>query len=338
MSRQLDVDYNGLESSTAMIDEFIGDLFNRDQGSIMYLQRLLGYGITGHTDSQIWCMFTGEGSNGKSLLASFLESLLEEWVVTAPHEIFFRGDQRAREGSHSTHLGTLRGARICIKEEAKPKDKLNAEILKVLTGGSRITMRAAHASSFETFDPMCLPILLCNHKPEVDVTDAAMMRRIVVVPFSNIYTLPDDPKRPFNPNNPHHRLRDPELKKKLLQEHARKQLLVWLVKGAVAWYKNKDLSSQPPAMLAAFQEYNDENDKLQQFINMNCEMGNTFYINAGLFREEFCKTMYASILQKTLVTLMAEKRLKFGSPRINGKTEKVYHGIRLVGSENCLSR
>ncbi|KAF8924262.1 hypothetical protein EDD21DRAFT_429505 [Dissophora ornata] len=265
MSRQLDVLYNGLEAKTDVINEFIGGLFNYDEDSIAYLQRLLGYGITGHMDSQVWCMFTGGGSNGKSLLASLLEDLLESWVVTAPYEIFFRGDQRAREGSHSTHLGTLRGARICIKEEAEPKDRLSTEILKTVTGGGSITMRGAYSREFETFKPMCLPILVCNHRPEVDVTDEAMMRRIVVVPFHNVYTTPDDPKRPYNVDNPNYRLRDPELKHKLLKENAREQFLVWLVQGAVAWYENKDLSKQPPAMLRAFQEDNDENDKLQLF-------------------------------------------------------------------------
>ncbi|KAF8958825.1 hypothetical protein BGZ46_001883 [Entomortierella lignicola] len=336
MSRQLDVLYNGLEANTDIIDEFIGCLFNNNQDSIMYLQRLLGYGITGHITSQVWCMFTGKGSNGKSLLASLLEDLLEDWVVTAPYEIFFRGEQRAREGSHSTHLGTLKGARIAIKEEAEPKDKLNTETLKTVTGGGSITMRGAFAREFETYKPMCLPILLCNHRPEVDTTDEAMMRRIVVVPFNNIYTTPDDPKRPFNDANPAHRLRDPELKYKLLKQNAREQFLVWLVRGAVAWYKNKDLSQQPPAMLRAFQEYNNENDKLQQFIHNNCEIGDSHQVSVSLFRDEYCRTMHTNIMQNKLAELMTEKGFKQFSPRKNGKQERTYLGLRL-GSSSAFS-
>jgi putative DNA primase/helicase len=99
-----------------------------------------------------------------------------------------------------------------------------------------------------------------------------MMRRIVVVPFHNIYTTPDDPKRPFDSNNSHHRLRDSDLKKKLLEERAREQFLVWLVRGAVAWYKNKDFSTQPSLVKDAYKQYNDDNDKLQLFINECCEV------------------------------------------------------------------
>ncbi|KAG0018035.1 hypothetical protein BGZ80_007626 [Entomortierella chlamydospora] len=310
MSQQLDILYHGLDAKTDIVDEFIGGLFNHDEDSITYLQRLLGYSITGRMDSQVWCMFTGKGSNGKSLLASLLEDLLENWVVTAPYEIFFRGDQRARDGSHSTHLGTLKGARICIKEEAEPKDKLNTETLKTATGGGSITMRGAYEREFETFKPMCLPILLCNHRPEVDITDEAMMRRIIVVPFNNIYTTPDDPKRPFNNANSAHRLRDPELKHRLLKQDARQQFVVWLVRGAVAWYRNKDLSQHPPAMLRAFQEYNDENDKLQQSIHNHCEVGVLHRVNATDFRTQYCKAMHASIMQIKLAELMHEKGFK----------------------------
>ncbi|KAF9349204.1 hypothetical protein BGX26_012451, partial [Mortierella sp. AD094] len=160
MSRQLNIEYKGIDSKTGVIEDYISELFDTDQGVIRYLQRMLGYGITGRADSQIWAIFTGEGSNGKSLLVELLECLLEDWVVPAPPEIFFKNPQRVRVGSHSTHLGTLKGARICIKEEAEQNDKLNTEDIKKISAGATITMRAAHASTFEKFKPTVLPILL----------------------------------------------------------------------------------------------------------------------------------------------------------------------------------
>ncbi|KAF9437308.1 hypothetical protein BGZ76_001257 [Entomortierella beljakovae] len=101
MSRKLDATYHDINESTEMIDALIGDLFNHDQDGIQYLQRLLGYAITGRTESQVWAMFTGEGSNGKSLLTSLLKSLLGDWLVTAPHEITFKG-RRATDEAHTT--------------------------------------------------------------------------------------------------------------------------------------------------------------------------------------------------------------------------------------------
>ncbi|KAF9345479.1 hypothetical protein BGX26_003076 [Mortierella sp. AD094] len=330
MSRQLDVEYKGLDANTGMIDELTKELFNNNDETIHYLQRLLGYGITGRTDSQVWVMFTGEGSNGKSLLAGLLKSLLEEWYTAAPYEIFFRSDQRAREGAHSTHLGTIRNSRICVKEEAEPNDKLNSVTLKTITGGDDIIMRAAHASSFETFKPMLLPILLCNQLPESDINDYAMMRRLVVVPFENTYTSPDDPKKPYDQSNPFHRLKDPEKKKKLLDERAREQLLVWLVKGSVAWYMNKELRQQPPAILRAYENYNNENDKLQQFIDGYCEKGEKYQVNAALFKEEFQKKMQTIVQPKQLMASMKDKKFSYVLSRNSGKQERVYMGLQLV--------
>ena len=110
-------------------------------------------------------------------------------------------------------------------------------------------------------------------------------------------------KRPFDSSNPNHRIRDPELKRKLLSEKAQQQLLTWLVRGAVAWYKNKDFTSQPPLIRDAFNKYNAENDKLQQFIDTYCEIGVTYYVNASAFREELLRQQACRYYKLNLVSL-----------------------------------
>jgi hypothetical protein len=67
-----------------IIDDFVKDIFGKD-GKVLteYAQRFPGYGITGHTSEQFWGVFTGSGSNGKSLFVVLLEKLREEeWVET----------------------------------------------------------------------------------------------------------------------------------------------------------------------------------------------------------------------------------------------------------------
>lgn len=61
-----------------------------DKDVIEYVQRLLGYGITGRTNEQCWAIFTGSGSNGKGVLISLLKSLMKEWYINAPREVFFK--------------------------------------------------------------------------------------------------------------------------------------------------------------------------------------------------------------------------------------------------------
>ena len=96
--------------ATDDIDAFFSSIFNDDQELIEYVQRLLGYAITGHTSEQNWCIFTGEGSNGKSLLMSIIEKLMGKYYVTAPHEIFFNSGRKTQAGAATAHLATLRGS------------------------------------------------------------------------------------------------------------------------------------------------------------------------------------------------------------------------------------
>ncbi|KAF9357320.1 hypothetical protein BGX26_003925, partial [Mortierella sp. AD094] len=278
MATGLDTDYNGLESSTKDIDEFMLDIFDKNTDLIEYVQRLLG---------------------------------------------------RAQAGSPSPHLGTMRGARICVKEEAEPKDELNIETIKMISGESPITSRALYAKDYETFQPTALPILICNHKPTINVDDDAMLHRIQVIPFSMIYTTPEDFNRPYDPNNPRHRLRDTNVRRRLLTKCSQEQLLVWLVQGAVKWYAG-GLGKLPKCMEDAFGAYCEENDKLGEFIEEGCEQSPSHKVNAGEFRIAFNLYLGSNVQQKVLVEMMKKRGFQYtvAKDEISGSV-KVYKGLKL---------
>ncbi|KAF9343086.1 hypothetical protein BGX26_006286 [Mortierella sp. AD094] len=124
-----------------------------------------------------------------------------------------------------------------------------------------------------------------------------------------------------------------DLRDRLLQEDAQEQLLVWLVRGAVAWYKNRDLITRPPVMLAAYHAYSNENDKLQHFIETYCETDESYYVNAGEFRRRFNKTMGTEERQTDLINPVAKKGFKYCSPKIDHKSQKIYRGLRFLRSK-----
>jgi len=331
---QLDTRYNQ-NGETRLIADFVRSIFSEDQDTIVYVQKLLGYGITGHTKEQCFAIFTGAGSNGKSLFISLIEALMEKFYVTAAYDVFFKNERRVQAGGPSPHLAALKGARICAKEETEPKDKLNVEMLKIITGQSTVTTRQLYAKEYESFVPVALPILLCNHKPAIDVEDDAMLRRIKVVPFNNIYTTPEDVNRPYDKDNPTHRLKDPNLRAKLLTVEAQEQLLIWLVQGAVKWYK-EGLGPQPASMINAFKDYRAENDKLQMFLDEKCELSppglqkneaKKYFVNAGEFRKAL-ETHGFKYLQKDLIEIMLKRGFKYGKSR--EVATNVYWGLRFI--------
>jgi P4 family phage/plasmid primase-like protien len=316
--------------ATGDIDAFFSSIFNDDQELIEYVQRLLGYAITGHTSEQIWCIFTGEGSNGKSLLMSVIEKLMGRLYVTAPREIFFKNDRKTQAGAATAHLAALKGARICVKEEADPKDALNIEIIKIVSGESTITSRGLYEKSYTSFVPTALPILLCNHKPEFDVDDYAMLRRIVVIPFNNIYCSPHDPRMPYDACNPRHRLRDSNLRRKLVLDTSQQQLLTWLVRGAGKWFAS-GLGPQPESIKNALSDYYEENDRLGQFIDEQCDLGRDFHVNARVFRDAFAQYANARIQQKDLAEMMNKRGFQYVRLRTgDGKRDRIYKGLKLI--------
>jgi len=323
----LNVEYTQ-NTNTPDISAFFGSIFNDDQELILYMQKLLGYAMTGHTSEQIWCIFTGEGSNGKSLLMSIIEKLMgPSYYKVAPYEVFFKCDRKTQAGGATAHLSTLKDARICVKEEADPTDSLNIELVKMLSGESTITSRGLYEKTFLSFVPTVLPILLCNHKPAFDVDDYAMTRRIVVIPFNNIYVDINDSKRPYDKKNPRHRIRDNALRSKLMLDNQQEQLLNWLVQGAVKWY-NEGLGEQPQVAKDAFSNYFTENDKLGRFLD-NCQKGPELYVPAKDFKQAFEEQTDIKIKQAELIEMMKKRGFRHTQARRDGHKTNYYLGLSI---------
>lgn len=79
----------------------------------------------------------------------------------------------------------------------------------------------------------------------------------------------------------------------------REQLLVWLVRGAVAWYE-AGLGEQPELLKSALQGYVEENDTLQSFIEDRCEVQPSAKTNASEFRREYIQASGGKVTQKIL--------------------------------------
>jgi phage/plasmid-associated DNA primase len=72
-TRSTGVRYMGLSHNTDRFDAFVMDLFNSDESIVRWLQLFLGYALTGHTSKEIFCIWYGAGSNGKSALKMALQ-------------------------------------------------------------------------------------------------------------------------------------------------------------------------------------------------------------------------------------------------------------------------
>lgn len=130
--------------------------------------------------------------------------------------------------------------------ESEAKKKMDAALVKQLTGGDTITARALYQHHIE-FQPELKLWLATNHKPKIPSTEEAMWRRVHLVPFTVT----------FPPGKC-----DPNLPQKLEAELP--GILAWALRGCLDWQRQG--SNPPSAVTNATRMYRSENDDVTEFI------------------------------------------------------------------------
>lgn len=231
--------------------QFLEEVFKADKALIGYLQRVLGYGLTGDVREQIMPIFWGEGSNGKSTLISTVSAVLgDDYSGDPPRELF----SVSRFGErHPTHLTTLQGKRLMMAQETDAGCQLNEALIKHLTGGDKVTARRLY-QDFSSFNPTHKLLLATNHKPQVRGTDYAIWRRLKLIPFTVRFE---------------GSAIDRSMPEKLRGEA--EGILAWMVRGCLDWLQSG--MREPEVVQIATQEYAEEQDAVGQFIDEYCELG-----------------------------------------------------------------
>lgn len=226
--------------------QFLEDVTQGDKDLIGYLQRIVGYCLTGVTSEHALFFLYGTGANGKSVFVNTIATLLGGYSTNAPMDTFME----TRSDRHPTDMAGLRGARFVSSVETEQGRRWAESKIKSLTGGDKITARFMRQDFFD-YIPQFKLVIAGNHKPMIRNVDEAMRRRLHLIPFT--VTVP--PER-----------RDKQLAAKLLQE--RDGIMAWAVEGCLLWQRS---GLRPPAaVLAATEEYFEGEDALGRWLEENC--------------------------------------------------------------------
>ncbi len=225
---------------------FLDRIMAEDRDVIRFLQKILGYALTGDVREDLFFIFWGRGANGKTTLLRLLLWLLGDYAKVAAADLFIV----KKHETHATDYADLWGARFVMVLETGEGQRLNTGKIKVHTGRDPVKARFLYQDNF-TFDPTYKVLFCTNHRPIVRETGTAMWRRLVLLPF--VVEIPKAEQ-------------DKELGEKLKAEAP--GILRWLVEGCLLWQR-EGLES-PEAVKTATETYRIESDPLGRFLEERC--------------------------------------------------------------------
>jgi len=311
LTRLAPVEYDA-EATCPLWATFLDRVMGGNERLITFLQRAVGYSLTGHTNEQILLLLYGVGANGKSTFLETLRAILADYSAITDFNTFMKRDS---EGARND-LARLVGTRLVSAVEAEAGKPLAEALVKQLTGGDTITARFLFKEYFD-FKPQFKIWLAANHKPNVRGSDHGIWRRIRLVPFT--ITIPEAE-------------RDPRLTQKLAGELP--GILAWAVRGCMDWREHG--LGTPAEVLAATASYREEMDRFGGFFDEVCviELGAT--VTAKELYEAYqawCEANGERSRSKKALAVVLQER---GYEPFRTKRARCWRGLRLRGKDEPL--
>ena len=248
--------WKGIDEPAPAWETFLRTIFNENDDLAAYIQRLLGYGITGSTKDHVIAVFWGaNGRNGKGTLFETLQFVLGQLISPIQAEMLTSDYKNRSSAGPSPDIMSLQGRRLVWASETEEGHQFAVGKIKWLTGADTLTGRPPFGKKNITFSPTHKIVLLTNHRPQLSSTDRAIWERLHLVPFDLSFV--------DNPQEDYQRKRDPDLPEKLKNEAS--GILAWLVRGCLEWQKG---GLQPPTkVLETTAQYKNDEDIVGQFLS-----------------------------------------------------------------------
>ncbi|MCM3030354.1 phage/plasmid primase, P4 family [Niallia sp. MER 6] len=295
--------------------KFLDQIFQGDKELIEYMQRLIGYSLTGEITEQIMVFLIGGGSNGKSTFINTIKDLMGEYGKQAKSDTFIK----KKETGANNDIARLVGSRFVSAIESEDGEQLSEAFVKQITGGEPVLARFLRQEYFE-FIPEFKVFFTTNHKPVIKGVDEGIWRRVKLVPF--------------NLQLPKHK-RDLKLPEKLSLEMP--GILNWALEGCLKWQQSG--LREPAIVQKSTGDYKEDMDILGPFLFERCYKNDSVKIEA----KELYKVYSDWCFQNGEHSLPNRKFYRTlesqGFKRERGTGNKFFvHGITLIERRSSFSQ
>lgn len=245
-------------------EQFISEVMCNDADLALYLQKALGYALTG--DTSLECLFILYGAtsrNGKGTTMETFLKIMGDYGKTSNPEMLSTKFGNTNASGPSEEIARLAGVRFVNISEPEKKITFNAALVKRMTGNDTLNARFLHENSFD-FRPNFKIFINTNYKPSVSDMTLFYSCRLKLIPF----------KRHFEEHE-----QDKGLKGFFSLPESQSAIFNWCYAG----YKlfRKQGLDDPAAVTEATKEYQDESDRIGQFVDAWLEEGEAFEVRTS---------------------------------------------------------
>jgi putative DNA primase/helicase len=289
-------------------NRFLLEVMGGEIELIEYLQRAVGYTMTGHTKEQVMFMLHGGGANGKSTFLETLRFVFGDYAAVAD----FNSLMVTKNSGPRNDLAKLQGARFVTASEADENSRLAEVLVKQITGGDTITARQLYKEYVE-FIPQYKLWLAMNHLPSIRGTEHAIWRRIHLIPFEVQIS---------------EEQRDRVLLEKLKSEAP--GIVNWAVEGVRSYQK---IGLNPPAVVTeATRKYREAQDVVAQFLDEKCIVDGQGRTGGRSLYTAYKKWSLAAGEREPMTEKRFSKSLadRPGLQKSRGVSGMVWAGVRLM--------
>lgn len=252
---------------SACMERWIPDAATRD-----YMQETAGLSLSGIVNEEFFNFLYGDGDNGKSTFLRVLELICGSyWHKTQAETIMQARDQK-KAGAPSPELLALKAVRLLTVHEIDSKHRMNATLIKDLTGRDSITARGVFDKRLTTFIPQFTLWMFGNGKPQIVDNSGGMWRRVRLINFGE--SIPKEE-------------RDPQLSNKLSSELP--GILNWALEGLRRVNERRGVIVVPQAVMQATEAYRAEQDPLTDFLKERCVIDPNYNAGATNLWNEWCE-------------------------------------------------
>ena len=288
-------------------EQFLDFATSGDKELQEWLQRAVGYTLSGFNNQDILFLVYGPPGSGKNTFVETIFNALGRngYSLMLDSNVLIAGDGK-RNATDEYHMAELRGRRMTWVDELPEGDRLKENQIKKMTGSMNLTGRSPGEKPF-TFESKAKLWITTNHRPII--TDDAMWRRLRTIPLTNI------------PENP-----DPSLKEYLSDpEGGLPAVFAWAVEGAIKYLNSsaKDPLGECMAVKQASEMYRKNEDRIGAFFAEEtvANVGATLMVN-DIYQTY--RMWSESRGERSMTQIAFDRKLRDRGMNISGEGNKAY--------------